>query len=563
MATEKKWQNSPMIERMFVWTWDARPYPFWPDMRDIWADGNCWLRGHWVNGKLGMLPLALVIRELCLKSGLALEDFNANKIRDFVEGYVITNQCPIRAVIEVLMQAYFLNVVENEGILYFLPKKQGNVYYIAKDSFVLAENKILQITRIQECELPKRLNLHFINKLDDYQQGVASVTRQCTSSEYIDTIALPLVIDQNHSDLIAETIMYNKWIERNLYSFVLPVKYCYIKPGDLIKSDIQNKYMCLSVLSTSLESSRSIRITAAEADLSIYDHHRDIFTERKNKINFSVDPGETKLFILDLPTLPFDDEQKPCLYCAALGMDKDWIGASIIGPKDEIMVVKGNTVGVITSDFDISKSAVFDYENSFEVQLYQGNIENKTKDKILNWHNIALVGEEIIQFTDVKQITENKYKLSGLLRGRLGTESKICKHKIGELFILLDDSLVKFNLSINDIGKELNFAAISLGRDLTESKNNKFIYQAISLHPYSVADIKLQDQKLTWKRRSRIPQDWRDKVDITLAETQERYLVEVYQGNILVESIETNNAVLDISAYTEAEFKIRQISNLV
>src|SRR5579875_3618689 len=45
--------GGPMIGRIAVWTWDARPYPAWPSRTDAWGDGDLWPLGHWLNGRSG------------------------------------------------------------------------------------------------------------------------------------------------------------------------------------------------------------------------------------------------------------------------------------------------------------------------------------------------------------------------------------------------------------------------------------------------------------------------------------------------------------------------------
>jgi hypothetical protein len=39
-------------ERIFVWTWDARPFPAFPDVGTVWADGANFETGHWLNGRI-------------------------------------------------------------------------------------------------------------------------------------------------------------------------------------------------------------------------------------------------------------------------------------------------------------------------------------------------------------------------------------------------------------------------------------------------------------------------------------------------------------------------------
>lgn len=36
-----------------AWTWDARPYPFFPELTGVWTDVANWRLGHWLTGRLG------------------------------------------------------------------------------------------------------------------------------------------------------------------------------------------------------------------------------------------------------------------------------------------------------------------------------------------------------------------------------------------------------------------------------------------------------------------------------------------------------------------------------
>ncbi|HUN12230.1 MAG TPA: glycoside hydrolase TIM-barrel-like domain-containing protein, partial [Rhabdaerophilum sp.] len=48
-----------MVDPGFIapWAYDARPFPAFPLQRSLWADGENWLRGHWLNGRLEGVPL--------------------------------------------------------------------------------------------------------------------------------------------------------------------------------------------------------------------------------------------------------------------------------------------------------------------------------------------------------------------------------------------------------------------------------------------------------------------------------------------------------------------------
>lgn len=44
------------LSRVYIYTWDARPFPDFPDLTTIWSDGSNHPRGHWITGKVDIPP---------------------------------------------------------------------------------------------------------------------------------------------------------------------------------------------------------------------------------------------------------------------------------------------------------------------------------------------------------------------------------------------------------------------------------------------------------------------------------------------------------------------------
>src|SRR5262249_8338096 len=120
VATQVQWAGSPMVQQMFIWTWDARPFPYWPDLTAIWNDGGDWQTGHWVEGKFGTSSLSAIIADICIRSGLQSSDIDVSLIFDLVEGYVISAPQTYRDTISALQAAYFFDVVESDNVLKFI-----------------------------------------------------------------------------------------------------------------------------------------------------------------------------------------------------------------------------------------------------------------------------------------------------------------------------------------------------------------------------------------------------------------------------------------------------------
>ena len=40
------------LDHVYIYTWDARPYPYFPEYAQVWSDAPNWMYGHWLDGKL-------------------------------------------------------------------------------------------------------------------------------------------------------------------------------------------------------------------------------------------------------------------------------------------------------------------------------------------------------------------------------------------------------------------------------------------------------------------------------------------------------------------------------
>jgi hypothetical protein len=59
------------LDRVMIYTWDARPYPFFPLFSDIWSDAANWPYGHWIGGKLSTFTLPKELDSMAIASTYA------------------------------------------------------------------------------------------------------------------------------------------------------------------------------------------------------------------------------------------------------------------------------------------------------------------------------------------------------------------------------------------------------------------------------------------------------------------------------------------------------------
>src|SRR5690606_38928078 len=129
--------------------------------------------------------------------------------------------------LEQLAAAYFFDCVESDGLLKFI--KRGKVSNITLDFTELVaqddSNDTLAITRTQELELPRQVDVIYLNRTADYQAGTQSSQRQTVKAVDYVTVNLPIVLSDQEAKVVADVTLYNAWVGRVQYQLTVPPKY--------------------------------------------------------------------------------------------------------------------------------------------------------------------------------------------------------------------------------------------------------------------------------------------------------------------------------------------------
>lgn len=553
MATEQQWKDSDFVERMFIWTWDARPFPYWPDLTSIWSDGGAWKTGHWVQGKLGISSLAAIVSDLCKRSGLTVTDIDVSQIINQVEGYVITSPQKIRDAIEILQAGYFFDAVESDFVLKFIPRGRTALQVIGEDDLVPTASQDVQqlfsITKAQEIELPKRVNIVYLNRLLNYQTATQYSQREITDSKETISVDLPIVFSDQEAKNIADITVFSNWIGRTTYQFDLPIEYITLDPTDIINVTVGGVAHRMRITSTQIQTPTVLRVNAVAEDRTTFDFY-SISGDGSELLAQNGGLPASHLEVLDIPGFPADDVEKGVIRMAAVGMADGWNGSAVYRSDDGgenynrlTDIVSPAAIGTCTDALASGSAVVFDEINTVTVVLLgSASLQSVSELAVLNGANAAVVGDEIIQFKNATLIEPGKYILSSLLRGRLGTEWTIGSHVAGERFVLLDSHLVKETMANSLIGQSRQYKAVTYGSLLADSVAKSSTYLAIGLKPYSPVLISATRDgsgniTLNWVRRARLAPNWQDSVDIPLNEASERYEIDIMNGPSVVRTL--------------------------
>lgn len=446
-GTLKKWQSSEMVEKMFLWAWDARPFPYFPNLCDVWTDCHNWQTGHWIQEKLSQLNISDVLLDLLQKTGLKSNHFDTGGVKGLLSGYVINDQQPVRSIIKMLQSCYFFDVVEQGSKLKFVQKGRGVTTVMPIGETVFSNNS--KLVNISQLDLNNKVNVVYFNRNFGYPIDVkyAELPKQGTAA----TVEIPLIMEEGEAQNIAEVLLYSSWQERNIYNFKLPIKYAWLAPSDVITILDGEKKHTVRIIKTKFES-MSIQVSGVGYDSSIY---KLSFPSTRSLMLKEYPPSHISKTIVEMIDLPHVKGNIASF--TLIGEERNWKGATLFisyNDKDYKPIASTNkqsTYGYVMESTDEGLVIVLRFGKLL------GIIDS----------NSALIGKEIVKFQSTKLIDKNKYKLSNLIRGQEGT--KEYEHTGGEKFTLLDDSIISFEVQS---GRKFYLKAVTYGDSLdnTEAK---------------------------------------------------------------------------------------------
>lgn len=568
-ATESQWAGSSMVERKFLWAWDARPYPYWPDLLDVWADGKSWVTGHWVQGKLGASHVASAVEQIAKRAGLTDAQMDTAALQIILDGFVLHKRVTARAAIQQLMQAYFFTIKESGAALIAIARDAS------VDAVINASQCIPQkidgqhvpyvVERKEDLLLPDRMEVQYLNRLQRYETNIQAASRSTQDATDTITVPLSLVLSASHARAIAETLLSDRWAERSSVMLQLPIAYASLEPGDVIQLNDGAISHRIRLSKVQIGRPGVVKLKGMIDAAEVWDGYIAP-TVGGDGSNVLPNPA-TRLEILDIPAYPGDAQDTLTLRFAACGVANSWTGATVLqlhaGSDDETLldITTPATIGSAVSVLGAGDATVFDRINMVDVSLLGDvTLASASESTVLNGTNIAVLGDELIQFANATLMSPGVYRLDSLLRGRFGTEYAMGSHAAGERFVLLNAAVVPLTVPVSHNGQQWTVRAATFGESLTSGTTVSATIQANSLKPYSPVSVRAVAQTsgdivISWVRRARIDGGLRDFVEIPLMEQAEQYQLQIFNGATVVRNwvVTTPNATY-LSADQIADF---------
>lgn len=424
----------------------------------------------------------------------------------------------------------------------------------------------LPMVRAQELDLPIEVDIVYINPAQDYQQSVQRSQRMTGSSKAVVSVPLPIVLTDAKAKQAADVGLFNLWSSRTTFSLALSRKWSKLEPTDVIDVPNGNLLHRMRIVKKDDSKPGLLKLEAVFEDSAIYSQSGAAVGSGTIPVQTLSIPSPTILEFLDIPLLR-DMDDDAGFYVAVCGQRSNWFGCVIYKSLDGgqsyselITLIQPSTMGSTTTALgNFTGGNIFDELNSVTVQLLNGSLASATELEVLNGANAAVIGNELIQFKTATLIAANTYLLSGLLRGRKGTEWNMATHAIGNRFVLVSKlAWRRIAASSAEIGLQRMYKAVSFGMTLQKAAGKPFTNGAEGLECYSVVEVgaggvATNDVTFIWKRRSRISGEWRDYADAPIGEASESYEIEIWDGATYTTLRRTLVSATLSAAYTAAQ----------
>jgi hypothetical protein len=535
--------GGPMIDRasMWAWTWDARPYPQYPNSSLVWRDGPNWRRGHWLTGRLGLVTLADVVAEICAGLGVSVDVSGINGI---VRGYLIDKVMSPRSALGPLMQLYFFDACESGGLIKFVQRGGSAVETFVLDQLVDtgSDSKgLYNLTRAQETELPRTVHLQFLDPDNDFQAADVYARRLRGSSEKTIELQPAIVFDFAEAQGIVDALLVDAWVMRERAELTLPPSAFAIEPTDVVNLDLNGRIFEMRADSMGFEYSRPAKLVRTdEATYGTSDGPPP--TRQPKPIS---EPGPALLEVMDLPILtPTEVPGAPRLAAYA----EPWARVNVFrspansGYLLDQLVVNRSTIGRTLFDFYSGPLWNWDMVNSLTVQIPSTQALSSLDDLfVLAGGNTCAIRNadgqwEILQFSTAELIGADQYKLTRLLRGQLGSEYAMRDPvAAGAPFVVLDATVMQSSIAVTERHNPWNWKWGPSTKTIDDPTYQiaSFSFDGVGLRPYSpvqlagVRDPGTSDWTLSWIRRTRIDGDNWEAPDVPLGEEVELYDVDI------------------------------------
>lgn len=526
-------------QSMYLWTWDARPYPVFPAADDVWGDADNWHTGHWLNGRLGNAPLDALVSSLLDDNGIAGAD--TRDLGEGPEGYAVDRPMAPRAMLDSLALAFAFDAVEQDGVLRFRQRGGFPSLELSEDDLILPEDAApARLVRGQDSDLARQVSVAFTEIGADYQRATAVSRRLVGASTRNAHAELAMVWRGEQTERRADIWLQDLWATREKLSFALPPSRLALTPGDVAALTVNGRRRLIEIEEVTDAETRAIAGRTIDPEV----FNVALPPPRSVAATVPAAIGPPFAVALDLPNLGTD---RPVVLSRLAMFADPWPGAVAVWALRDgasysraALATAPSIIGETLDDLSSGPTARW-HHASVTVKLYGGSLSSAADLAVLNGANVAALRHgdgawEVIQFAEAELIGERTYRLSKLLRGQAGSEWAMTSLLApGAPFVLLDGHAVTIASGSEALERTMQLRVVAAGRDTADAAALALDVtpQATALKPLAPVHPRATrggvGVTLRWVRRTRTEGDsWSGEVP--LGEDREAFEIDIMSG---------------------------------
>ncbi|MEM9878010.1 MAG: phage tail protein [Pseudomonadota bacterium] len=469
---------------------------------------------------------------------------------DSVTGYQVSGGQSLRDGLAVLTEVFPMHIVGQDGTIALRTSQTSAQFNVTHDRLGARPSEQPSQPRVtlefdHALDLPEEITVSYTDPSTDYQAAVQRAQKVKRGGRGSIALNTAMALNAGDAQALAIQTLSRLWDERLTLSLDAGFAASQLEPGDLISVATSPEKSELFEVTKLAQSSMITSITARSLP-------RDSFAAAIAAQNYSgeaqytqtVAPPSIAARVFELPaTSQFGAE--PAVYAAVSKLSGTLASAGLYVSRDagvnfELLaqIPVAAVTGTCLNGLEDRCAALFDQVSVLDVMLDTPDMELASRPRlaILNGANLALVGTELLQFETAQLLENGAYRLSGLLRGRAGTEDMLMGTAAGQGFTLLSSGDIARQLvSVNELGTSAQYKIVTSGQSLESAPTQTFSVSGAALLPFAPVFLRARyipgtGLNVSWIRRSRLGFAWLDGADAPLGEDTLAFLVTYASG---------------------------------
>lgn len=503
---------------MLVWSWDARPFPEFPNFAAKWGDAGDYRLGHWWQGRAGAAPNAEAIhRRLVEAHGFDAAALDLSGCHGQSDGYAAPGPMRFRDWVSPIEAVFALDSFEDGGIVRVRSRSAAPVLGAVSLGEMIDREGAPRLAAARAAleDVAEVGILKYRDGERDYDTAAARAPIEVGPEEGDAEAEVPLVLDLDRATGALETWIRAAADAREGVGFALPPSREDVRPGVILPVEIGGSARPFVVREVSVGTERQVR--AVSYDAAAYAASGGLVR---------VPPATALLpsygvvpVLLDLPLLSETGEDWRGY---AAGHAQPWPGgAELYRSAEELTGFVLNVelplraqIGETAADLPAGRAGTISPE-TLRVRMFSGSLVTRPEADVLAGANALAIqhaaGWEVLRFVYAELVAVQTWDLTGLIRGDRGTEwvRGAADLPAGARVVAIDGAVSAVEMAPSEIAAPFFWRMGPKGADQTGDRFTQIehAFDGTGRRPFAPAQLTASetggDLDLTWLRRDR------------------------------------------------------------